>query len=485
MPINSTHPDYDQNIDKWAKCRTVIEGEDAVKAAGAAYLPVLNMDENQDTIYKAYKLRACFYAATGRTQEGLVGLIGRKKPIVSSEWPNKHQMFLEGVTKTKTDFETFVNFVTKEVMTTSRYGVLLDTVAGAPAGTLPNWAGYCAESIINWRTTTNAQGEEVLTMLILKENTYRNSKEDEYVLEDKVQYRKLYLVDNVYTQEIWEETKGENKTIDKFEMVGDAVIPSINGAKMDFIPFVFFNALDASATITKPPLLDIANLNLSHYRNSADLEHGRHYTGLPTPWAAGFDVKVGQKLTIGSSEAWISENPQASTGYLEFTGQGLKALETALDQKEAQMAILGARMLEAAKKSVEAEGTHKIRHAGEQSVLAVLASAIESGFTKTLRMTLRWSSEQDSKVQAEFNKDYSVSEITPQMLTALMTLVQVGKMSFDTLFWNMQRGEIIPDERSVEDELKLIEASGLVLNKEADDLGDDDGTNKDKDKDKE
>ena len=475
MPINSTHPEYDANIAKWKKCRTVVEGEDAVKAAGTVYLPLLNLDDNQDIVYTAYKERACFYAATGRTAEGLVGLINRKKPTVSSDWPKSKEMFLEGVTKNKIDFESFANHVTNEVMVTGRYGVLLDTVENAPAGTLPNWAGYCTESIINWRTEINEKGEEVLTMLVLKEHTYAESIEDPYVLENKVQYRKLHLVDNVYVQELWEERKGSNnKADDNFTMIGEATTPSINGVKMNHIPFVFYNTVDASTKITKPPLLDIANTNLSHYRNSADLEHGRHYTGLPTPWAAGFELKVGQSLVIGSSNAWVTDNPGASVGYLEFTGQGLKALETALEHKEQQMAILGARMLEAPKRAVEAEGTHKIRHSGEKSVLAVLATAVESAFTNALRMTLLWAGEKDSKVMAEFNKDYSVFEITPDMLNALVGMVQMGKMSFETLFWNMKRGEIIPEERDVEDEIKLIEENGFMLDKDVDDLGDED-----------
>ena len=474
MPINSEHPEYKANVDKWKKCRTVIEGEDAVKAAGVTYLPLLNLDDNQDTVYKGYKDRACFYAATGRTAEGLVGLINRKKPTVSSEWPKSKEMFLERVTKNKIDFESFANKVTFEVMGTGRYGILLDTVENAPAGTLPYWAPYCAESIINWRTRINEKGEEVLTLLVLKEITYVEDSEDPYVLKEQTQYRKLYIKDNVYIQEMWKKNESANaKTGEQFVLEGNQVIPKIAGKKMDFIPFVFFNSVDASSTITKPPLLDIANLNLSHYRNSADLEHGRHYTGLPTPWAAGFDIKEGQSLTIGSSNAWVSDNPQATTGYLEFTGQGLQTLEKALEHKEGQMAILGARMLEAPKKAVEAEGTHKIRHSGEKSVLAVLATAVEAGFTNALRMTLLWAGEKDSKVMAEFNKDYSVFEITPDMLNALMGMVQMGKMSFDTLFWNMKRGEIIPEERDVEDEIKLIEESPLRLTDGEDDLDDD------------
>jgi len=78
MPVNSTHAEYDANANAWLRARDVFAGEDAVKAAGVRYLP--RLDSQTDEEYAAYKSRASFFNATGRTTDGFVGLIFRREP---------------------------------------------------------------------------------------------------------------------------------------------------------------------------------------------------------------------------------------------------------------------------------------------------------------------------------------------------------------------------------------------------------------------
>jgi hypothetical protein len=80
MPVNSTHPDYDENLVAWSRARDVIAGEDALKAAGVRYLP--RLDSQTDEEYAAYTERASFFNATSRTAEGYVGLIFRRPPFI-------------------------------------------------------------------------------------------------------------------------------------------------------------------------------------------------------------------------------------------------------------------------------------------------------------------------------------------------------------------------------------------------------------------
>jgi hypothetical protein len=81
MPVNSTHADYDAALPEWIRGRDLLAGEDAVKAAGAKYLPRLDGQSNED--YLAYQTRACFSNATRRAADAFVGLVFRKAPFVS------------------------------------------------------------------------------------------------------------------------------------------------------------------------------------------------------------------------------------------------------------------------------------------------------------------------------------------------------------------------------------------------------------------
>lgn len=69
MPVDSKHPLWLANQPRWERCRTALQGQDAVHAAGEKYLPKLAGQDKAE--YDAYKGRAMFYGATARTEEVL------------------------------------------------------------------------------------------------------------------------------------------------------------------------------------------------------------------------------------------------------------------------------------------------------------------------------------------------------------------------------------------------------------------------------
>jgi len=192
------------------------------------------------------------------------------------------------------------------------------------------------------------------------------------------------------------------------------------------------------------------HINLSHYRTSADLEHGAHFTALPTPFCFGVaENEVPDQ--IGPEALWTSTSSEAQAGMLEYTGQGLEALEKRLDVKESQMAALGARMLEAPKKAAEAADTARIHRTGEISVLASTAQAVSAGLTMMLEIARDWYGAAGD-VRVTLNTDFLPTPMDPQMLTALFQMVQGGRISQQTFFENLQRGEIIAADKTYEDD---------------------------------
>lgn len=158
MPVDTKHSEYTAMLPRWTRCRTVVDGQDAVHAAGVRYLPKLAGQDEAE--YDAYKARALFYNATGRTQEGLLGMVFRKQPEVTL--PGTLKPMLEDTDLAGTPVDTFIEAVTKEVIEVTRVGVLVDhpVVEGASltvgqaqlSGIRPYLSIYKAESIINWQT---------------------------------------------------------------------------------------------------------------------------------------------------------------------------------------------------------------------------------------------------------------------------------------------------------------------------------------------
>jgi hypothetical protein len=167
-----------------------------------------------------------------------------------------------------------------------------------------------------------------------------------------------------------------------------------------------------------------------------------------------------QDLVIGSSTAWVISGVNASEveiGMLEFTGQGLKALETAMNEKESQMARLGARLLEDQKQAVESFETHKIKSAGEQSILAAVANGVSEGMNEALEWMTVWDATLGEMTMI-LNTDYVKAVMEPTMLTALVGALQGGRISFKTFFFNLQQRGMYPDDHTEETELDLIES---------------------------
>ncbi len=444
---------------KWKRCRDVAEGQDAVHEAGELYLP--RLQAQNDSEYAAYKKRAGFFNATRRTIAGLQGMIFRKPPLVTVS--KQVEPLLETVTTCGKTLQTFALELTGECLTTGRAGILVDYprvegigLTGADAIALnlqPNLAMYRAETIVNWRESRVAN-RKVLSKVVLLEDA---DDEDG----DEMVYRVLDLETGVYRVRLFKQKEYENGDLGA-GLIGDEVFPIMNGATMQFIPFYFVGVSNLNADPEDPPLIDLVDTNLGHYRTLADYEHGCHFTGLPTGYVTGHTANEDDSVYLGSQTMLVFPDPDTKVGFLEFTGVGLKTLENNLDRKEQQMAVLGARMLEAQRKGVESADTAMVHRSGESSLLASAARTISMALEKALAVFSAWAGAQNDEVEVALNHDFFPVPMNPLLLTALVTSWQAGAISKETLFDNMKQGEIISDSADFEEEEAKI-ANSMTL----------------------
>lgn len=462
MGVRATHPDYPAMAETWRQARDVAAGEAAVHRGGSLYLPRLRDQTAED--YAAYVKRATFYNASWRTIAGLTGMLFRKAPILTAPAPLRP--LLGDVDMAGTPLHLFAQAVAGECLTVGRVGVLADfpcsevetaTLAEAQAlGLRPTLQLYKAEAIVNWRCRRVAN-RHALSLVVLKEMHAEPKDEFEDLIEPR--YRVLDLAPGIdlYRVRIFRvDDKGRD------QQVGEDVYPLMNGAPLDFIPFTIVGPEGVSPDVEQPPLIDLFDLNLSHYRTSADYEHGCHFTGLPTPVVSGYVAaqneagETVERLSIGSTTAWVFPDPAAKASYLEFTGQGLSALKENLDRKEQQMAILGARMLAAEKREAETATTAAIHRTGENSILAACAIAISLGLTQALRTFADWAG-QAGPVAYDLNRDFAPAFLDAATLTALVGAWQSGAVSGQELFALLKRGDVVDEARTYDDHLSEIE----------------------------
>lgn len=460
MAVQDFHSEYNKFEIQWKMCRDANEGQFAIHKAGSAYLPRLS-GQNDDE-YSAYKSRALFYEATGRTIQGLTGMIFRKPPEIEH---GAMEDFDNDVNLSGMSLRGFSEDLTGEIMTVGRVGVLVEypqavtegiTLAQAQSLNMrPYFIKFPTENIRNWKVG-RINNKTQITEIRLTE--FIEIQSGEFDVVEKEQIRVLDLDEGKYRVRLYQKDPKTNKWV----LVSEPYYPVRNGAFIPEIPFVFISANGVSQMVESPPLLGLVNINISHYRSTADLEHGAHFTGLPTAIITGIQADDAKgEFKIGASNAWLFSNPDANAKYLEFTGQGLSALVERLKSKEGQMASLGAQMLSPDTRRNESTETAGMRHMGENSILANIAQAVSEGINKCLVIAGEWMGITPSEI--ELNRDFMPTPMTPQMLTSLVASWQSGAISSQTLFDNLKEGEVISHDKDFEEEQDEIQNGALTL----------------------
>jgi hypothetical protein len=473
MPISSQHPEYESSQIKWSRVRDVKSGSDAVKSGGDRYLPRLGGQSASE--YDNYRYRAMFLPVVARTIRTLVGLSTFKRPTLTG--PAVLDDLEESIGTEGQPLDRLSASVMEEQVSVGRVGALVDV--DPEDGTAPPAVSlYHAENIINWDTTM-IRGREVATTVVLREKRLVKQQGDPYAREDEEIYRELGfgippartspvadyalresdLETGVYYQVIWSRPKDAKGQPNGDWARESVVVPrGAGGQPMKEIPFVCFNAGHLGMKIGEVPMDDLATINLSHYLNSADLEHGRHFTALPTAWLAGFEFEG--DVHIGSTRAWVTDNDQAKAGFLEFTGAGLNHLQEGMEQKERLMAVVGVRFLETGYGGPEKPETLRLRQQGDRANLVSMMDVTEDGINRLLRYCLFFMTplSADGTIKFSMARDFTETRLDPNLLAQYINAVQNGLLSWESFVHVLSTTGTLPDGVDADEEARRLMA---------------------------
>ena len=444
MPIETPHPLYSANLERWQRCRDAYEGEDTIKTAGDKYLPKVDPSQTAEE-YEAYKRRALYYEAVSRTVDGFVGAISRKPHVL--DLPGKLAVMLQDATTDGTGLSEFVKKLSGEALLLGRGGVLVD-YDEALARTY--FAFYAAESIINWSASS----------VVLMETVYEADPSDPFAKVEIQQIRQARIEDGRYLVTIWR--KNAAAGAEKTWTVYQEILPTNRGVPIKELPWFWLSPIGRTSNVAKPPLLGLVNVSMSHYRSSADLEHGRHFTAMPTLYVTG--ISNSEPIRVGGGAAIIISDPEGKVGYAEFTGQGLKSLETAIEDKEQQMAVLGAAVFAGGKKGVEAAETARIRTSGENSLLMGVVSSAEETLRAAVACAGAWMGEK-GEATINLNRDFIDEKLDPQTLVGMVQAYQAGAMSIEAFLYCLDQGGMLPPETDLSSEAAKLMAAKAVADK--------------------
>jgi len=455
--VNTEHPQYKEMKPVWQKMRDFIGGERPVKLKTVDYLPTLNATDTADGYnYQTYLENAVFFNATGLTYQAFMGMIFRKKPMLSVE---KHKLF-DNIDLEGSNLQTFVRDCTEEIMKVGRVGILKDypttkgteTIAELSKGNKRNYLKlYKAESIINWKYET-VNGVNVPVCVVLRE-TIEKEPENLFSHDTESQYRVLALVNGRYVQYVYNAS---------FELKS-TVRPLSKGKIIREIPFVIMNSRTLSFNVEPPPLEDLSNTNSAHYRASASLSacvwmYGRSTAVFHIPHTL-IDKFREEGVKFGVSESILlptdAQGSKVEAGFLE-PARSFEPLINHMDSLEGRMASQGCRMLKAAKEVAESPDAISFDLIGEFATIASIADNASQGLSKALTLLL------GTEATIELNSDYIGAKIDSNTITSLMQSVQGGLVSEAQFQQALQDGEAIVSDKDVSAYTDITKASGDV-----------------------
>lgn len=452
--VTSPSAEYSRLINDVKLNRAAVNGQRAIKKGGRVYLRPLasQLDGNGDftteglASFKKYLELALFFNASGRTVDGLSGLVFRKDPII--ELPEKLTYLIENIEASNQTMISQMQNVTRNAFITPQSALLTDfpessgvlsTIESERANLRPRILFFPFESIIKtfFQVINN---KFQLSLAVIREST---SSIVDFEIENEAVYRVLSLIDGVYHHALYDDggslTSGPTPVL-------------VNGKTSDEIPLYFITPLDGN----KAAIDDLVDVNLNHYNMFASYANKEHTSGFPIFWETGVaDADNDKNIDIGPGAKWTSQQADAQFGVLETMADG-GSLRKYLEDRKMEMAALGAEMLSPSSGQAESGESKRLDKVAQNATTADIANTVSRAYNQACRFAARWVGANEEEVKIILNTDYIPAEMNPQLLTALLASLQSGEISYDTFYSNLQKGELIQSTRTAEEEKALI-----------------------------
>lgn len=485
MAVNFKRLDWITRERQWEVIRDCYAGQHRIKQRRDTYLPRPNPaddSEENNARYQSYLTRAIFYNVVARTLNGLVGLLFTRDPIYYL--PDELMPILQNADGSGADVIQLAKSTCRYVVGYGRAGLFIDYPSGDTPASLAEIAAnqptptirvYAPWHIINWRTVFR-NGQEILSLVVLEE-TYTKT-DDGFVVSFGKQWRVLRLegiqpgetIDlanpapghdpndiafgGVYMVQVYRDIDlSTNSPFQTFRPTDS------EGNRYTSIPFTFIGSENNKAPSNEaaleiktpessndPPLYDMAELNVGHYRNSADYEESVFIVGQPTPYFSGLTEQwvnnvLKNKIQLGARAA-VPLPVNATAGLLQANPNSL-AME-AMQHKEKQMVAIGANLIDTSKAPRTATET-LIDDNNERSVLATAGDNVSDAFGFAFTWCCKYLGVEvpDSPgIQFVINTDFDLVQLTPQERQELVLEWQSQAITWSEMRASMKRGGV-------------------------------------------
>ena len=435
-----------------AKGRALMGGSGAMRTAGEMYLPKFKAEDPLD--YTARLTASWLFNGFRKSVHDMTGRVF-DKPVEVAEGPNQLIEWAENIDMQGRDLSTFASEVFKDGFASGVSYIMADApkrngettrAQASAAGLRPYLVHLKVEEVLGWKTETYGNVLAFSQFRILEQAT--QARADDEFAEDAIgQVRVLDRTDTGVNVRIYREEKDAWYLFDEY---------TTDAQEITVIPYY---ARRTGFATGEPVLDDLADVNIAHWQSQSDQRNILHFARVPILHAAGRNSDDGP-LTISASQAVSSGDYQAKLEWVEHSGQAIGAGRQDLKDLEFQMETLGLQLLV---QSAQTATGAALDAAKETSGLAMMADSLKDALEQALAWAADYGGLGEQSITLSVNKEFGVSMMTAQEVAALLSAVNTGNISRETLIEEMKRRGVLRPDLDTQEEMDRIDTEGPDL----------------------
>jgi hypothetical protein len=398
----------------WPLIEDLIGGTTVMRKRHRKYLP--QEPREIDESYDARLARSVCPPYLVRIERMLAGMLTRK-PVRLNDTGDTIREQLFDVDLQGNDLNTWCYETARKMIRYGHVGVLVDAPQN---GGRPYWIAYSPRDILGWRTELE-DGTQKLTQLRLREVI--TEPDGDYGEKAVEQVRVL--------------TPGAYELHRKDDENGDFKLYDEGTTTLDRIPFSVAYADRTGYLESRPPLQDIAELNLKTYQVQSDLDNQLHISAVPMLAFYGFPSSA-EEVSAGPGEA------------IAFPAEGRAEYISQINEL-GLAAVLGQKL------SAETAEAKRIDRSQGDSTMMVIAQNMQDAIDNCLQFHAEFLSTPEQAGSCYVNRDFLGSRLEPQDVLALLQVYTSGTITQETFLTRLSEGEVLGDDFDVEAELEATQ----------------------------
>ena len=442
----------------WEIMKAVTEGTEYLRENSEAFLP-LEPREDYDA-YLARVNRAVFSPFTQRLIRAATGLVLRK-PITLTGDPYWTEMFKMDVDGCKSDLDEYARRILMCSLTYGQSHILVDYPA--PSGALslaeerqqnrrPYWIEVDPNNLYGWRLDResnygNLIQARIAEKAVLPDGDFGEKVYDQIRVIEPGRYRVFRKKEQI--EEMYDVS--DNSVTGNFEMgSADKDYQQVESGNFSLgeIPLVTVYSGKTENLVSKPPLLDIAYLNLAHFQRQADLIHSLHVASQPMLVMEGYDDQT-KDLAISVNYAMATQ-PGNKIYYVEPASSAFDAQSAEIKELQMQMATLGISTLSQQKFVAESADARRLDRVDTNSMLAMVSMELEQKLQKCFNLSAEYVGIEPPEVK--ISRDFDIERLIGQDITALTSLFDQQVIDREEFRDILVQGEVLPSANEAKTE---------------------------------